>query len=146
MIKDIEFIPHSVALIYFTAIHVSVYQGLLSWKNHSSGQQQQISFGEVLLLTSVGKTTGPFIEVQGPILNPRVMVLRDNLSGSEKAVQVKVKSCFSSTFEVVHSLAKWKRKTLGGVLIFSQPGLYTDMKALRPDEDRFNPNPFCCLC
>src|SRR5699024_12737712 len=59
--------------------------------------------------------------------------------GHEKAVQVKVKSLPDSTFEVVHSLAKWKRKTLGRFGFSSGQGLYTHMKALRPDEDRLTP-------
>jgi asparagine synthetase A len=37
---------------------------------------------------------------------------------------------------VVHSLAKWKRQTLGQHDFSAGEGLYTHMKALRPDEDR----------
>ena len=51
------------------------------------------------------------IEVQAPILSRLGDGTQDNLSGSEKAVQVKVKTLPDATFEVVHSLAKWKRKT-----------------------------------
>lgn len=42
-------------------------------------------------------------------------------------------------FEVVHSLAKWKRQTLGQHDFSAGEGLYTHMKALRPDEDRLSP-------
>ena len=40
---------------------------------------------------------------------------------------------------MVHSLAKWKRKTLGQHDFSAGEGLYTHMKALRPDEDRLSP-------
>ncbi|HCP8257992.1 TPA: aspartate--ammonia ligase, partial [Escherichia coli] len=40
---------------------------------------------------------------------------------------------------VVHSLAKWKRQTLGQHDFSAGEGLYTHMKALRPDEDRLSP-------
>jgi aspartate--ammonia ligase len=79
------------------------------------------------------------IEVQAPILSRLGDGTQDNLSGSEKAVQVKVKSLPDSTFEVVHSLAKWKRKTLGEHDFSAGEGVYTHMKALRPDEDRLTP-------
>ncbi|SPZ22482.1 Aspartate--ammonia ligase [Providencia rettgeri] len=52
---------------------------------------------------------------------------------------MKVKSIPGATFEVVHSLAKWKRKTLGRFGFSKGQGLYTHMKALRPDEDRLTP-------
>ncbi len=61
---------------------------------------------------------------------------KDNLSGCEKAVQVKVKTLPDAQLEVVHSLAKWKRQTLGQHDYSAGEGLYTHMKALRPDEDR----------
>ncbi|MBG3014284.1 aspartate--ammonia ligase [Proteus faecis] len=97
--------------------------------------QQQISFVKSYFSRLLEKELG-LIEVQGPILSRLGDGTQDNLSGHEKAVQVKVKSLPDSTFEVVHSLAKWKRKTLGRFGFSSGQGLYTHMKALRPDEDR----------
>ncbi|HGN1181022.1 TPA: aspartate--ammonia ligase [Proteus mirabilis] len=100
--------------------------------------QQQISFVKSYFSRLLEKELG-LIEVQGPILSRLGDGTQDNLSGHEKAVQVKVKSLPDSTFEVVHSLAKWKRKTLGRFGFSSGQGLYTHMKALRPDEDRLTP-------
>ena len=100
--------------------------------------QQQISFVKSYFSRLLEKELG-LIEVQGPILSRLGDGTQDNLSGYEKAVQVKVKSLPDSTFEVVHSLAKWKRKTLGRFGFSSGQGLYTHMKALRPDEDRLTP-------
>ncbi|HHQ2585533.1 TPA: aspartate--ammonia ligase [Providencia rettgeri] len=100
--------------------------------------QQQISFVKSYFSRLLEKELG-LIEVQGPILSRLGDGTQDNLSGSEKAVQVKVKSIPGVTFEVVHSLAKWKRKTLGRFGFSKGQGLYTHMKALRPDEDRLTP-------
>ncbi|BET95105.1 aspartate--ammonia ligase [Xenorhabdus taiwanensis] len=101
-------------------------------------KQQQISFVKSYFSRLLEKKLG-LIEVQGPILSRLGDGTQDNLSGHEKAVQVKVKTLPDDTFEVVHSLAKWKRKTLGRFGFQSEQGLYTHMKALRPDEDRLTP-------
>ncbi len=101
-------------------------------------KQQQISFVKSYFSRLLEKQLG-LIEVQGPILSRLGDGTQDNLSGHEKAVQVKVKTLPDATFEVVHSLAKWKRKTLGRFGFQAGQGLYTHMKALRPDEDRLTP-------
>ncbi|MFC0229024.1 aspartate--ammonia ligase [Serratia aquatilis] len=101
-------------------------------------KQQQISFVKSFFSRQLEQQLG-LIEVQAPILSRLGDGTQDNLSGSEKAVQVKVKSLPDATFEVVHSLAKWKRKTLGSYDFSAGEGLYTHMKALRPDEDRLTP-------
>ena len=61
--------------------------------------------------------------------------MQDNLSGIEKAVQVNVKCIPNAVYEVVHSLAKWKRHTLARFHFKEGEGLFVHMKALRPDED-----------
>lgn len=101
-------------------------------------KQQQISFVKSFFSRQLEQQLG-LIEVQAPILSRLGDGTQDNLSGSEKAVQVKVKSLPDSTFEVVHSLAKWKRKTLGEHDFSAGEGVYTHMKALRPDEGRLTP-------
>ncbi|AKG69025.1 aspartate--ammonia ligase [Serratia fonticola] len=101
-------------------------------------KQQQISFVKSFFSRQLEQQLG-LIEVQAPILSRLGDGTQDNLSGSEKAVQVKVKSLPDATFEVVHSLAKWKRKTLGEHDFSAGEGVYTHMKALRPDEDRLTP-------
>ncbi|MBT4805044.1 aspartate--ammonia ligase [Candidatus Woesearchaeota archaeon] len=60
--------------------------------------------------------------------------LQDDLAGTQTPVDFKVK--FSKTpVEVVHSLAKWKRHALGRYGFKQGTGLYTDMDAIRKDED-----------
>ncbi len=79
------------------------------------------------------------IEVQARIVSRVGDGTQDDLSGCEKAVQVKAKTLPDAQFEVVHSLAKWKRQTLWTTQLQRGEGLYTHMKALRPDEDRRTP-------
>lgn len=57
--------------------------------------------------------------------------LQDALSGVEKAVSFKKDG---ESFEIVHSLAKWKRDRLGKYQFPMHTGLYTDMRAIRKDE------------
>lgn len=59
--------------------------------------------------------------------------IQDDLSGKEKSVIFKPKY-LDSELEIVHSLAKWKRLTLGIYGFKVGEGLYTDMDAIRKDE------------
>ena len=101
-------------------------------------KQRQIVFVKSHFSRQLEEKLG-LIEVQAPILSRVGDGTQDNLSGCEKAVQVKVKNLPDAQFEVVHSLAKWKRQTLGQHDFSAGEGLYTHMKALRPDEDRLSP-------
>jgi aspartate--ammonia ligase len=101
-------------------------------------KQRQISFVKSHFSRQLEEKLG-LLEVQAPILSQVGDGTQDNLSGCEKAVQVKVKALPEAQFEVVHSLAKWKRKTLGLHDFGAGEGIYTHMKALRPDEDRLSP-------
>lgn len=70
-------------------------------------------------------------KVQSPIFVKTSTGLQDKLTGVEKAVSFKKGE---EKFEVVHSLAKWKRVSLGKYTIPMYEGIYTDMKAIRKDE------------
>jgi aspartate--ammonia ligase len=60
--------------------------------------------------------------------------LQDDLAGTQKPVSFITK--FSDKqVEIVHSLAKWKRYTLGKYKFKEGTGIYTDMDAIRKDED-----------
>jgi aspartate--ammonia ligase len=59
--------------------------------------------------------------------------IQDNLSGKEKSVKFKPK-LLKEELEIVHSLAKWKRLTLGNYKFKLGEGLYTDMDAIRKDD------------
>lgn len=101
-------------------------------------QQQRISFVKQFFADKLAENLS-LIEVQAPLLSKVGDGVQDNLSGTENAVQVKVKTINDAQFEVVHSLAKWKRKILSDHHFAVGEGLYANMKALRPDEDRLSP-------
>ena len=64
--------------------------------------------------------------------------LNDDLSGVERPVSFSIKDLGDAKAEVVHSLAKWKRIKLAHMDMQPGRGIYTDMNALRPDEDLDN--------
>ena len=64
--------------------------------------------------------------------------LNDNLNGVERPVSFGVKEQDDSPFEIVHSLAKWKRLALKRYGFKEGEGLYTDMSAIRRDEETDN--------
>ena len=64
--------------------------------------------------------------------------LNDNLNGVERPVSFEVKGIGNNRVEVVHSLAKWKRMALKKYDFNHGEGLYTDMNAIRRDEDLDN--------
>lgn len=97
-------------------------------------QQEEISFVKNTF-TQYLKDKLEVIEVQGPILSKVGDGMQDNLSGIEHPVSVKVLQIPDETYEVVHSLAKWKRHTLARFGFGEGEGLFVHMKALRPDED-----------
>ena len=64
--------------------------------------------------------------------------LNDNLNGVERPVAFGIKEQDDREVEIVHSLAKWKRYALKRYGFHSGEGLYTDMSAIRRDEDTDN--------
>ncbi len=64
--------------------------------------------------------------------------LNDNLNGFERRVDFSLKDMDERKVEIVQSLAKWKRMALGKYGIKPGHGLYTDMNAIRRDEDLDN--------
>lgn len=64
--------------------------------------------------------------------------LNDNLNGVERPVSFDIKAIEGSNAEIVHSLAKWKRYALKKYGFSHGEGLYTDMVAIRRDEDLDN--------
>jgi len=70
-------------------------------------------------------------KVQSPLFVKTSSGLQDQLSGSEKPVEF---TKGEEKFEIVHSLAKWKREALGRYDFPIDTGIITDMKAIRKDE------------
>ena len=78
------------------------------------------------------------LRVTAPIAVLKNTGLNDDLNGTEQAVTFPVKSVGGATAEVVHSLAKWKRLKLAQMGTVPGRGIYTDMNALRPEEEADN--------
>ena len=72
------------------------------------------------------------IKVPSPLFVKTSSGLQDGLTGIEESVSF-MKGI--EKFEIVHSLAKWKREALGKYEFKPYTGLYTDMKAIRKDEE-----------
>ncbi|MFA9397874.1 MAG: aspartate--ammonia ligase [Clostridiaceae bacterium] len=64
--------------------------------------------------------------------------LNDNLNGVERTVPFTLKCMDEKQVEIVQSLAKWKRMALGKYDVNPGSGIYTDMNAIRRDEDMDN--------
>ncbi len=73
--------------------------------------------------------------VTSPIFVAAGSGINDDLNGIERPVSFPVKNLGEKKMEIVQSLAKWKRMTLADLKYPVSLGLYTDMNALRPDDD-----------
>ena len=76
--------------------------------------------------------------VTAPLFVLKGMGINDDLNGVERAVTFPIKDLDEAKAEVVHSLAKWKRLTLADYNIDPGYGIYTDMNAIRADEELGN--------
>lgn len=64
--------------------------------------------------------------------------LNDNLNGYERRVDFTIKDMGERDVEIVQSLAKWKRMALAKYKVKPGHGIYTDMNAIRRDEELDN--------
>jgi len=78
------------------------------------------------------------IRVSAPLFVRPETGLNDNLNGIERTVSFDVKGIGGETVEIVQSLAKWKRMALAKYGFEDGEGLYTDMNAIRRDEELGN--------
>lgn len=76
--------------------------------------------------------------ISAPLFVEKSSGLNDNLSGVERPVQFDIKGIPGEMVEVVQSLAKWKRLALHKYNFQVGEGLYTNMNAIRRDEDLDN--------
>ena len=76
--------------------------------------------------------------ISAPLFVTRSSGLNDNLNGSEEPVHFTMASQEDEEVQVVHSLAKWKRAALGRYGFGLHEGLYTNMNAIRKDEELDN--------
>lgn len=76
--------------------------------------------------------------VSAPLFVSPESGLNDNLNGVERPVDFDILEQNGRVVEIVHSLAKWKRHALGRYGFSHGEGLYTDMNAIRRDEETDN--------
>ena len=72
--------------------------------------------------------------VSAPLFVDEKSGLNDNLNGYERPVSFDIPYTGTEA-QVVHSLAKWKRVALARYGFYPGKGIYTDMNAIRRDED-----------
>lgn len=77
------------------------------------------------------RITAPLFVLKGTGIN-------DDLNGVERKVTFPIKALKDQPAEIVNSLAKWKRMALADLKIVDGCGIYTDMNAIRPDEELDN--------
>lgn len=109
------------------------YKPLLDLKQTELGIKQIKEFFQMNLSSELRlrRVTAPLFVLKG-------MGINDDLNGVERAVSFPIKDLGDAKAEVVHSLAKWKRLTLAEYHIEPGYGIYTDMNAIRADEELGN--------
>jgi len=109
------------------------YSPILNLKQTEMGIAKIKDFFQSNLSTELRlrRVTAPLFVLRGTGIN-------DDLNGTERAVNFPIKDIGDAVAEVVHSLAKWKRLTLGTYGIEPGYGIYTDMNAIRADEELGN--------
>ena len=109
------------------------YKALLDMKQTELGIKQIKEFFQQNLSSELRlrRVTAPLFVLKG-------MGINDDLNGVERAVSFPIKDLGDQQAEVVHSLAKWKRVTLADYNIGPGYGIYTDMNAIRADEELGN--------
>ncbi len=108
------------------------YQSLLS----TYDTQKAISLLKRLFEDRLGALLNLY-RVSAPLFVEEKSGLNDNLNGYERPVSFDILRS-DATAQVVQSLAKWKRLALKRYCFFPGKGLYTDMNAIRRDEDELD--------
>ncbi len=109
------------------------YKPLLSVKETEHAIVMIKDFFQLALSTELNLT-----RVTAPLFVPRGTGLNDDLNGVERPVAFPVKDMNELTLEIVHSLAKWKRVKITELGLQRGFGIYTDMNAIRADEELDN--------
>lgn len=109
------------------------YKAVLDMKQTEHGIKMIKEFFQQNLSTELRlrRVTAPLFVLQGLGIN-------DDLNGVERAVTFPIKDLGDAKAEVVHSLAKWKRLSLAEYKVEPGYGIYTDMNAIRADEELDN--------
>lgn len=109
------------------------YNSILDVNQTEQAIKQIKDFFQLNLATELRlrRVTAPLFVKQGTGIN-------DDLNGIERPVSFPMKDLNEDVAEIVQSLAKWKRMALADLEIKDGFGIYTDMNAIRPDEELTN--------
>lgn len=109
------------------------YKSILNVNQTEQAIKQIKDFFQMNLATELKlrRVTAPLFVKQGTGIN-------DDLNGIEKPVSFPMKDIDGSVAEIVQSLAKWKRLALADLKFKQGFGIYTDMNAIRPEEELTN--------
>ncbi len=108
----------------------SDYQSALNLHATQVGIKTVKDFFQTLLAERLN-----LLRVSAPLFVDPASGMNDNLNGVERPVSFDIKGQDGREAEIVHSLAKWKRYALKKYGFHVNEGLYTDMSAIRRDED-----------
>lgn len=110
-----------------------------NYKSNLSLIETEIAIKEVkdFFETQLAKALN-LTRVSAPLFLENSSGLNDNLNGIERPVSFDMLAIKDSEIEIVHSLAKWKRFALHRYDFKPGYGLYTDMNAIRRDEELDN--------
>lgn len=109
------------------------YRPLLGVKETERAIKELKDFVELNLATELNLS-----RVTAPLFVRSGMGINDDLNGGEQPVSFCIRDLNGARVEIVQSLAKWKRLMLAELGFEPGYGLYTDMNALRPDEQLDN--------
>ena len=109
------------------------YQSALDIRETEVAIKKVKDFFEKALAANLNLT-----RVSAPLFVDPDSGLNDNLNGVERPVSFDILEQNGRAAEIVHSLAKWKRHALGRYGFAHGEGLYTDMNAIRRDEETDN--------
>ena len=106
------------------------YKSILNNKETEHAIVAIKDFFQLALSTELNLT-----RVTAPLFVPAGIGINDDLNGVERPVSFPLKALNEKKMEIVQSLAKWKRLKVTELGLDPDFGIYTDMNALRPDED-----------
>ena len=106
------------------------YKSLLSIQDTEKAIKYVKDTFEHIFAESMG-----LLRISAPLFVSSDSGLNDNLNGVERPVTFGIREIENKDMEIVHSLAKWKRQALRDYGFSMHEGLYTDMNAIRRDED-----------
>lgn len=109
------------------------YHALLNVKTTEKAIKQIKDFFQLNLATELNLT-----RITAPIFVKKGTGINDDLNGIERPVTFTIRDLNDTPAEIVHSLAKWKRLMLSDLGFTYGYGIYTDMNAIRADEELDN--------